>query len=68
MSWFGNSKTPKLYPVSNTQHINLTAVELLDIRTSGGTTTYHIRLISGKWLQVSDFDFGNIKALLGAYK
>lgn len=65
MSWFGK---PKLYPVSPTQFINLTTVELLDRRTLVGTTTYHIRLTSGKWLQVSAFDFGNIKALLGAYK
>ena len=68
MSWFSTPKTPKLYPVSESQHINITLIELLDKREHLGSTTYHIRLTSGKWVQVSEFDFGNIKALLGAYK
>lgn len=67
MSWFCTPKKPKLYHISDTQFINITQVELLDERKYLSTTTYHLRLTSGKWVQVSEFDYGNIKALLGAY-
>lgn len=68
MSWFCTPKQPKLYPISATQFINITQVELLDEREHVGTVTYHVRLTSGKWVHVSKFDYGNIKALIGAYK